>query len=758
MAGHLLPICTLFLASLGTAPGAGGPVVPNQPFATVWNANTQWCLETHGVDVDVSVFDVVANPGQTFLGPDVTIFYSSQLGTYPYYTSAGQPVFGGLPQNASLDAHLARTYGDILAAMPASNFSGLAVIDWEAWRPRWAFNWDAKDIYRQRSRELVQGQHPDWPAPWVEAAAQDQFQRAAQAWMAGTLKLGRALRPRGLWGFYGFPGCYNYDFLSPNYTGECPPGVRAQNDQLEWLWGQSRALYPSIYIPAALEGTGKAQAYMRHRVGEAFRVAVGARDPGLPVLPYAQIFYDMTNRFLPLEELEHSLGESAAQGAAGVVLWVSWENTKTKGAAQTDGGLRARGSEIRICAEPAPRASWSPASTCFHSWGVTMQLGAALVLGAALCLGCGHPLLRAPARPFSVLWNVPSARCGARFGVHLPLEALGLTANRAQRFRGQNITIFYKKQLGLYPYFGRRGTAHNGGIPQAVPLDHHLARAAYQIRHSLGTGFAGLAVLDWEEWSPLWAGNWGRHRAYRDASWAWAQRVFPHLDPQEQLRKARTGFEQAARALMEGTLRLGRALRPRGLWGFYRFPACGNGWHGAGSNYTGHCHAATRARNTQLRWLWAASSALFPSIYLPPRLPPAHRQAFVRHRLEEAFRVARAGHPQPLPVLAYARLTSRSSGRFLSQEKCWHLRDYLVGTLGPYVINVTRAATACSHQWCHGHGRCVRRDPGQLEAFLHLRPDGSPGAWESFRCRCYGGWAGPTCQEPRPKPGPEETA
>ena len=92
------------------------------------------------------------------------------------------------------------------------------------------------------------------------------------------------------------------------------------------------------------------------------------------------------------------------------------------------------------------------------------------------------------------------------------------------------------------------------------------------------------------------------------------------------------------------------------------------------------------------------------------------------------------------------------------QEKCWHLRDYLVGTLGPYVINVTRAAIACSHQWCHGHGRCVRRDPGQLEAFLHLQPDGSPGAWESFRCRCYWGWAGPTCQEPRPQPGPEETA
>lgn len=35
------------------------------------------------------------------------------------------------------------------------------------------------------------------------------------------------------------------------------------------------------------------------------------------------------------EELEHSLGESVAQGAAGAVLWVSSENTSTK----VSGGL-----------------------------------------------------------------------------------------------------------------------------------------------------------------------------------------------------------------------------------------------------------------------------------------------------------------------------------------------------------------------------------------------------------------------------------
>lgn len=35
---------------------------------------------------------------------------------------------------------------------------------------------------------------------------------------------------------------------------------------------------------------------------------------------------------------------------------------------------------------------------------------------------------------------------------------------------------------------------------------------------------------------------------------------------------------------------------------------------------------------------------------------------------------------------------------------------------------------------------------GQLEAFLHLQPDGRPGAWESFSCHCYRGWAALTAR------------
>ncbi|NWV04933.1 HYAL3 protein, partial [Ptilonorhynchus violaceus] len=180
--------------------------------------------------------------------------------------------------------------------------------------------------------------------------------------------------------------------------------------------------------------------------------------------------------------------------------------------------------------------------------------------------------------------------------------------------------------------------------------------------------------------------------------------------------------------------------------------------------YTGQCQPAEVQRNNQLGWLWAASSALYPSIYLPPALPPA---------LREALRVAAFGADGLLPVIAYSRLSFRRSPRFLeladlvhtigesaalgaaglvlwgdmsysrSAESCASLRHYLVSTLGPYVANVTAAARECSNGQCHGQGRCVRRQPHDLGSLLHLGPGAGPPA--AFRCHCYRGWAGEGC-------------
>ncbi|XP_061864696.1 hyaluronidase-3 isoform X2 [Colius striatus] len=480
-----------------------------------------------------------------------------------------------------------------------------------------------------------------------------------------------------------------------------------------------------------------------------------------------------------------------------------------------------------------------------------------MVLALWVCLALGTAGGESPApeplaggQPFAVVWNVPAGRCQRRFGVGLPLGDYGIVENRDGRFTGQNVTIFYKNKFGLYPYLSQHGVPRNGGIPQRVPLGAHLARAAQDIRHLLRPAFRGLAVLDWEEWRPLWARNWGAKRVYRAASEQWVRARHGLLPARRRLRLAQREFERAAQALMEETLLLGRGLRPAGLWGFYRFPDCFNSNWAKEANYTGQCRPAEVRRNDRLGWLWASSAALYPSIYLPPALPPALRRRYVHHRLREALRVAAFGARSLLPVVAYSRLSFRRSPRFLepvsavgtglgmglgpgppspvtslsrqadlvhtigesaalgaaglvlwgdmsysrsavsaapghvgmvrmgqpqrlcplgrdsqggprcqgrfspvlsSQESCASLRHYLVTTLGPYVANVTAAARECSYGQCHGHGRCVRRQPHDLGSLLHLGPGTGPKA--SFRCHCYRGWAGEDCAR-RVQPSP----
>uniref|UniRef100_A0A803Y3W6 Hyaluronidase n=1 Tax=Meleagris gallopavo TaxID=9103 RepID=A0A803Y3W6_MELGA len=333
-----------------------------------------------------------------------------------------------------------------------------------------------------------------------------------------------------------------------------------------------------------------------------------------------------------------------------------------------------------------PPAALSPQAVP-QGMGPVLALWAWLVLGSA---GGESPVPTALAggQPFAVLWNIPSGRCQRRFGVGLPLADYGIVENQGGRFAGQNITIFYKNKFGLYPYISPQGVPYNGGIPQRAPLQAHLARVAGDVQLHLRPTFSGLAVVDWEEWRPLWARNWGQKRVYQLASQRWARKRGWGR------RLARRAFERAARALMEQTLLLGRSLRPAGLWGFYRFPDCFNGDWAKVANYTGHCRPAeVAALGTAGVVLWGDMS--------------------------------------------YSQ----------SAESCSSLRHYLVSTLGPYVANVTAAARACSLEQCHGHGRCVRRQPQELSILLHL----GVGSWAPFRCHCYQGWAGQDCVQPEPQ-------
>ncbi|TKS71376.1 Hyaluronidase-2 [Collichthys lucidus] len=214
------------------------PLYSKKPVLLAWNAPTQECAPRRGVTLSLEQFDIVATPNEGFVRQNLTIFYKERLGLYPHYERGGTAVNGGLPQLASLTQHYEKMPEGLQKYIREPDAKGLAVIDWEEWRPLWIRNWDTKDIYRSKSREMVAKKNPKWTPEHVGKVAQQEFELSARKFMLETLKLAKSLRPNQLWGFYLFPDCYNHDYRSglENYTGRCPRVEMERNDQLNWLW------------------------------------------------------------------------------------------------------------------------------------------------------------------------------------------------------------------------------------------------------------------------------------------------------------------------------------------------------------------------------------------------------------------------------------------------------------------------------------------------------------------------------------------
>jgi hyaluronoglucosaminidase len=235
---------------------------------------------------------MVGSPRLKDRGQNVVIFYANRLGYYPWYTSEGVPINGGLPQNTSLQVHLKKAAQDINYYIPSENFSGLAVIDWEYWRPQWARNWNTKDIYRQKSRTLISDMKENISAADIEYSAKATFEKSAKAFMEETIKLGSKSRPKGLWGYYLYPDCHNYNVYATNYTGSCPEEEVLRNNDLSWLWNSSTALYPAVSIRKSFADSENTLHFSRFRVRESLRIStMTSQDYALPVFVYTQLGY-----------------------------------------------------------------------------------------------------------------------------------------------------------------------------------------------------------------------------------------------------------------------------------------------------------------------------------------------------------------------------------------------------------------------------------------------------------------------------------
>ncbi|XP_070687201.1 hyaluronidase PH-20-like [Pempheris klunzingeri] len=317
-------------------PPTESPLIHNHPFVAIWNAPTDYCQKLD-IPLDTAAFQAVTTPAAV-PGQFLNIFYEDRLGLYPKVDITARKRYrGGVPQNGNLTEHLAKAQSQIDHYIFQDSTPGLAVIDWESWRPLWEQNWGSKRIYQRLSITHALQIAPFLTLKKVSQLAKSQFQHAGRRFMEKTISLGIGERPSRRWGFYLFPDCYNYGWEKPGYSGRCSPKTQKHNDQMLWLWERSTALFPSIYLHHTLRNSPQTMLYVRNRVQEALRVAMLPKRPyTVPIYVYSRPLYrDQNQMFLSQMDLVSTVGESAALGASGIVMWGGSKDYNDKATCQS---------------------------------------------------------------------------------------------------------------------------------------------------------------------------------------------------------------------------------------------------------------------------------------------------------------------------------------------------------------------------------------------------------------------------------------
>ena len=282
--------------------------LPDWPYTVVWNCATTLCANK-GVPFNVTKFDILQNYNDSRAGKYITLMPA--VGRFPTIEDNGDYTNGGIPQLGDLVAHVGNATLEIKSLVPDVNYDGLAVIDFEAWRPLFEHNFDTKAVYQKASIDLVKKQNPTWTnESFIIATAKAQWEEAAQLFMESTLMIARQLRPHALWGYYEFPRCFG-----SVVDLECSVDTETANDQLMWLFEASTALYPSLYDSKLLPYTSLSLEYPHHSIGalynktgshiqlgemkEAQRISLKRSTP-IPIYPYTQYLYERSQLFLNL--------------------------------------------------------------------------------------------------------------------------------------------------------------------------------------------------------------------------------------------------------------------------------------------------------------------------------------------------------------------------------------------------------------------------------------------------------------------------
>jgi hypothetical protein len=194
--------------------------------------------------------------------------------------------------------------------------------------------------------------------------------------------------------------------------------------------------------------------------------------------------------------------------------------------------------------------------------------------------------------------------------------------------------VLFTAYLGAWPCLGCAGHTGkwcNGGIPQLGNISLHQHKVAKDLDSKIPANYSGYIVLDWESWTGSWNSS---NAAYQNASRALAHQQNPALSDAEVERVAVRDYNKAALRFLVTTLTTVRELRPNAAGvGYYGYPA---------HQYWPRSPTAAELNDMQMP-VFAASSALYPSIYLPYKSgedqPLTRNRQYVSAAMEETMRV-----------------------------------------------------------------------------------------------------------------------
>lgn len=306
---------SVLLCCVQALPRTDPPIHPAHPFLFMWNAPTELCDIRFAVPLDLSYFHLVSSTLKTATNQSISIFYTDRFGIFPYVDEdTGEMYDEGLPQLIDMQEHHELAEDDIEYYIPVDQ-PGLAVLDFEEWRPQWVRNWGSKDIYRQFSIDVVRKKNASLTEEEAEERAKIVFERAAKRYFLRSIRVGKRLRPHRLWGYYLYPDCYNYDYNQDmeGFTGECPAIEKDRNDELLWLWRDSTALFPSIYLELVLRDSRQARLFVRHRIQEAMRVStLPSSSYSIPLYAYIRpVYKDSTDDYMSEVRYKHTAKNSS---------------------------------------------------------------------------------------------------------------------------------------------------------------------------------------------------------------------------------------------------------------------------------------------------------------------------------------------------------------------------------------------------------------------------------------------------------------